>query len=116
MTKNTKNDLELKNCNCNEECCDDCDCDCECDDGDFDFSELSDSFDNGNQEAIEFMQGMLGSCHEQMRIALELTKLIMEKSAIKDINEEKIFSIYKKALQVTSKSLPLTEMLAKVPG
>ena len=111
-TKNIKNDLELKNCNCNcnEECCD------ECDDGDFDVSAFADQFDNGNQEAIDFMQGMLGSCHEQMRTALELTKLIAEKSTIKDMNEDKIFSIYQKALKVTSESFPLTAMLAKVPG
>jgi len=113
MTKNTKNNLELKNCNCNEECCDECN---DCDDSDFDVSAFTDQFDNGNQEAIDFMQGMLGSCHEQMRTALELTKLIVEKSTIKDINEEKIFSIYKKALKVTSESFPLTEMLTKVPG
>jgi len=118
MTKNTENNLELKNCNCNEECCDECECECECDcdDSDFDFSELSDSFDNGNQEVIDFMQGILGSCHEQMRTALELTKLITEKSVIKDINEDKIFAIYQKALKVTVESFPLTEMLAKVPG
>lgn len=49
----------------------------------------------------------------QQMVALELTKLIVEKSPAENMNEENIFSVFKRATKVVIENSPLKALLEK---
>ncbi len=80
----------------------------------FDESDFAvDSFDSSSMEgpmahAVGIM--MQASSH-QMSIALELTKLIVEKDPVQKDREEHVFSVFKKATKVAAENFALKDLL-----
>lgn len=78
----------------------------------FDFSETMDpSYDDELMAGV--MNGMIEASNNQMMLAIELTKLAVEKSTAKDMNEDDVFSIFKKASGVIAESFPLKAIWEK---
>jgi hypothetical protein len=85
---------------------------------DFDFSEmLAPSYDDydDNETMADLMSGLIEASNNQMRLAIELTKLALDKNAAKDMNEDEVFSIFKKASAVIAESFPLKSLLENLP-
>jgi hypothetical protein len=81
---------------------------------DFDFSAMMEpSYDGEVMAGV--MTGLIEASNNQMMLAIELTKLAVGKSTAKDINEDDVFSIFKKASGVIAESFPLKELLEKFP-
>jgi hypothetical protein len=81
---------------------------------DLDFSGMFDqSYDDEAMAGI--MHGLIEASNNQMILAIELTKLAVEKISSKDINENDVFSIFKKATAVISESFPLKELMENLP-
>jgi hypothetical protein len=79
---------------------------------DFDFSEIVEpSYDDELMAGV--MNGMIEASNNQMTLAIELTKLAVEKSTAKDMNEDDVFSIFKKASGVIAESFPLKALWEK---
>lgn len=74
-------------------------------DDDFDFSDMIGS--PGNDTINGMLGNLMGASNHQMNIALELTKLVIEKGSVADIKEEAVFSIFKRASKTVSESFPL---------
>lgn len=77
-----------------------------------------DDFPEGNgtipgDEAIAgMMGGLIGASNRQQMMAIELTKLVIQKSA-EPMKEEEIFSIFKRATKVVIGHFPLKELWEK---
>jgi len=81
----------------------------------FDFSEMVEpSYDDEVMAGV--MTGIIEASNNQMMLAIELTKLAVEKSAGKDMNEDAVFSIFKKASGVIAESFPLKELWKQFSG
>jgi hypothetical protein len=78
---------------------------------DFDFSDMMDSPED--EAMIDVMQGMLEASNNHMSLALELTKLVLQKNAATAMREEEVFSVYKKSLGIISESFPLKALWEK---
>ena len=78
-------------------------------DDDFDFSEFMDSSDNEMMAGV--MSGLIEASNNQMTLAIELTKLAIEKHPIQSMNEDEIFSIFRKASGVINDNFPLKKLL-----
>lgn len=77
-----------------------------------DFSEILDpSYDDELMMGV--INGMVEASNDRIRLALELTKLAVEKNTSKDMSEDEIFSIFKKASGVIAESFPLKELWEK---
>jgi hypothetical protein len=69
---------------------------------------LQDSYED---ETINAMLGnMVGANHSQMEIALELTKLIVDKGALPNLNEEQVLATFQRAFKVIIESSPLQQL------
>lgn len=70
--------------------------------------------DSSDDEAmVGFAQDILESSNNQMTLALELTKLVVEKNAATNMKEEEVFSVFKKSLGVISENFPLKKLWGK---
>jgi hypothetical protein len=78
---------------------------------DFDLSDFMESSDNEAMASI--MAGLVEASNNQMKLAIELTKLAVEKNAAKGMNEDEVFSIFKKASAVIDESNPLKAVCEK---
>ena len=77
---------------------------------DVDFAE---NFSSPNDETIAgMMAGLIEASNHQQKIAIELTKLVVEKST-EAMNEEKIFSAFKQSSKVVTENAPLKELWEK---
>ena len=56
------------------------------------------------------MGGLIDANNHQATIAMELTKLIIEKSSDQSISEDKIFATFKRASKVVYDSFPLKSL------
>lgn len=56
------------------------------------------------------MSGMVEASIHQQKIALGLTKLIVENNPLGKMNEEKIFALFERAIFVVTESSPLSEI------
>jgi hypothetical protein len=77
----------------------------------FDFSGLPDLY--ADEEVTGFIGNLLVASNNQLQVAVALTKLVVEKST-DNMNEENIFSLFKRATQVVAESIPLKELLSKL--
>lgn len=63
------------------------------------------------------MTGLIEASNNQMLLAIELTKLAVDKSySPKDINVDDVFSIFKKASEVIADSFPLKTLMEQLPS
>jgi hypothetical protein len=81
--------------------------------GDLDFSDEMNT--PGDEVIAGFMSGLVEASNNQLRVAIELTKLIVEKS-VGNMSEKDVFSVFKKATKVVTESVPLKEMWEKFGG
>jgi hypothetical protein len=66
-----------------------------------------------NDEAISgMMVGLVEASNHQQKMAIELTKLVVEKSP-EAMDEEKVFSSFKRASKVVTEYFPLKELWEK---
>ena len=78
----------------------------------FDFSEIMES--PFGDEAISGMMGnVIEANNQQMRLAFDLTRLVVEKNSEK-MNEEAIFSTFRRASKAVAENLPLKEIWGKL--
>jgi len=81
----------------------------------FDFEDYEEFDDSSNNELMAgFVSGMLEASNNQAKIALELTKLIAEKTPSDKIDEEFVFSTFKKSTKVVSENQSLPELLKAI--
>lgn len=66
--------------------------------------------DYSDDMMVDVMGSMLEATNNQMTMALELTKLIVANSQVKDM-EEYVFSIFKKAVKVVGENYPLKNIM-----
>jgi len=66
----------------------------------------------GDEAIARMMQGLIEVSHHQQGLALELTKLVVERSA-DPMNEEKIFSVFKRSSKVIADNFLLKELWEK---
>jgi len=80
-----------------------------------DFDDLMLGLDSPDGEAVlGMMTGMLEAQRYQQQTALELTKLIVEKSGA--MKEDEIFGIFKRAFKNISEVSPIKELFEKMSG
>ena len=78
-------------------------------DDDFDFSEFMDSSDNEMMAGV--MSGLIEASNNQMTLAIELTKLAIKKNPAESMNEDEVFSIFRKASGVINDNFPLKKLM-----
>lgn len=82
---------------------------------DFDFPEMMDMpFDEEVMAGV--MNGLIEASNNQMLLAIELTKLAIDKGCTKDMNVDDVFSIFKKASNVIADSFPLKSLMEQLPS
>lgn len=82
---------------------------------------LEDEFDiqdifqpHENDEAIaDFMHGVIEASNNQMTLAVELTKLVVNKNT-NNMNAEEVFSVFKKASDLIANSTPMKGLLEQL--
>lgn len=62
---------------------------------------------------VDVMRDTISACNNQMQIAAELTKLIIDGS-VSENREEQVFSVFKKAINVVSESFPLKNIMSQL--
>ncbi|MDR3503875.1 MAG: hypothetical protein P4L79_14955 [Legionella sp.] len=77
-----------------------------------DFMSLFEEEDYNNDMMVDVMRDTISACNNQMQIAAELTKLIVDGS-ITENREEQVFSVFKKAVSVVSESFPLKNIMSQ---
>lgn len=80
---------------------------------DFDFSEIMDDPSYNDEIAAGIMSSLIEANNTQTLLAIELTKLAVEKSTAKDMKEDDVFSIFRKASSVISEKFPLNALWEK---
>lgn len=77
----------------------------------FDFSDMdiNDSYEDTNMS--EIMHLLMESNNQQMKVAVELTKIIVENNLLKNANENDVFSLFKKASKVVNESYNLDNLM-----
>lgn len=81
----------------------------------FDYRDIS--YDDTNQETmLGVMSGMLEASNNQMMMAIELTKLIVTNSAVenRDMMEDYVFSVFKKATKVIGENFALKNIMEQI--
>ena len=76
-----------------------------------DFMSLFEEEGYSEDMMVDVMRDTIAACNNQMQIAVELTKLIIEGS-ITENREEQVFSVFKKAVSVVSESFPLKNIMS----
>ena len=77
----------------------------------FDFSEMDSSYDD--EEMVGFMQGIMEASNNHMTLAIELTKIAVEKNGASSMKEEEVFSVFKKSLDVVTENFPFKKLWEK---
>ncbi len=81
---------------------------------DLDFSAfMEDSPYDDEAEANDVMDRMVDVSYHEMKTAVALTKIAVEKQSAKEMDIEAVFSTYKQALEVVAQSSPLKAILEK---
>lgn len=80
---------------------------------DFDFSEIMDDPSYNEEVTAGIMSSLIEASNTQMLLAIELTKLAVEKSTAKDMKEDDVFSIFRKAAGVISEKYPFNTLCEK---
>ena len=71
------------------------------------------NFSSPNEETIAgMMAGLIDASNHQQQMAIELTKLVVGSSS-ETMNEEKVFSAFKRASKVITENFPLKELWEK---
>lgn len=65
----------------------------------------------GNEVLTEMMGNFVEASNEQIKMAVELTKLVVANNSNQTITEENVFATFKKASKVISESYPLKSLL-----
>jgi hypothetical protein len=78
----------------------------------FDFSDMDDMYDDGAMS--EVMQILMESSNHQMKMAVELTKLIVENNLAKNADADAVFSLFKKASKVISETHNLNVLMEEL--
>jgi hypothetical protein len=74
-----------------------------------------DDFESPVDEAITGMlSGLIEASNRQMETAMALTRLVVEKNTDENIDEEKIFLIFKRASKIVAENAPLKELFEKL--
>lgn len=82
---------------------------------DFDFSEILQMNSSPDDEVVlGMMTGLIEAYRHQQQTAIELTRLVMEKSASENMSEEEVFSTFKRASQAVSEISPIKELFEKM--
>jgi len=79
---------------------------------DFGHMEMDEPY--GDEAMAGVMSGLIEASNQQMKMAIELTKLIVENNPTKGAGEEQIFSIFKKASKVVGDNHTLKTMLKQL--
>jgi hypothetical protein len=79
---------------------------------DFDFSD-DEMEPYCEEDMTEMMTNMIQASQHQQLMAIELTKLAVEKNPADRMSEENIFAIFKQASKVLSESFPMQELWEK---
>ncbi|WP_133137847.1 hypothetical protein [Legionella rowbothamii] len=77
-----------------------------------DFRSLFEEEGYSDHMMVDVMRDTISACNNQMQIAAELTKLIIDGSITKN-REEQVFSVFKKAVSVVSESFPLKNVMSQ---
>ncbi len=86
----------------------------ELDEIELDEFDFSDEMESHNEEALAgMMNGLMEAGQHQQMMALELTRLIVDKCSIDGINEDKILDVFKRASKTVAESFPLKEFCEK---
>ena len=80
---------------------------------DFDFSEMMEEASYNDELMAGVMNGLIEASNNQMKLAIELTRLAVEKSTAKEMNEDDVFSIFNKASTVIADKFPLKGLWEK---
>lgn len=79
-----------------------------------DFIDMNYEDESYNQETmINMMSEMLDASNTQMMMAIELTKLIVAKSEVKNM-EDHVFSVFKKATKIISENFALKNIMEQI--
>lgn len=78
---------------------------------DFDFTEMEHT-SHDDEVMAGIMSGMIEASNNQMLLALELTKLALDKTT-KEMNEDDVFITFKKASGVIAERFPLHALWEK---
>ena len=78
----------------------------------FDFSDLS----SDDEMALGMMSGLIEAYRHQQKIAIELTRLVVEKNTTENMSEEEVFSTFKRASHAVSEVSPIKELFEKIHG
>ena len=68
----------------------------------------------GDEVMVGMMSRLIEASRHQMQIAIELTKLTVEKNNTESFKEEDIFSVFTRASKVVSDNSPIKELWEKM--
>jgi len=80
--------------------------------GNFGHMDMDDHYDDEAMAGV--MSGLIEASNQQMKMAIELTKLIVENNSTKGVSEEQVFSIFKKASKMVGENNTLKTMLKQL--
>lgn len=78
----------------------------------FDFDDMDESYDDTDLTGV--MNSLLDAANQQLKVAFDLTKLIIENDTSKNVTEEQVFSVFKKASKVVGECELMKNMLENV--
>lgn len=81
-------------------------------DNSMDFSSLMNTFYD-DEVMSGMMNNMVEASNHQMVLAIELTKLAVEKTSKQNMNEEDVFATFKKASAVIAENFPFNSLWEK---
>ncbi len=82
----------------------------------FDLSEFMMDDSPTEEAVVGIMSGLIEAYRHQQQVAIELTRLVIENTSAESVNEEEIFSTFKRASQAAGENSPLKEFLEKMSG
>lgn len=82
----------------------------------FDFIDMDESYDDDfdNVEMPEVMRILMEASNHQMGMAVELTKLIVEKNLVKNPNEDGVFAVFNKASKIINERYNLNTIMEQL--
>lgn len=78
-----------------------------------DFEDNLDYLDESHEGLASLMEDLMETTNHQMMMAIELTKVALSKNSDLNMSVDKVFDIYKKALQVITDASPIKKILEK---
>ena len=81
---------------------------------DFDLSDMMSGPAQGEEAMVGMMTGMVEASRHQVQMAIELTKMILDKNANSSLEVDEVLSIFRQASKTITLNSPIRELWEKM--